>query len=101
MLKMVILIIITLLTFSFQNSWAELSAQQKEMMEKQKKMFEERQAKMQQNMPVRRGAVGRYHAVRMDGAKVFIIDTADGKFWLWNADNNSINYQNQVPADKK
>ena len=88
-----ILILATLIAGS---SLAQLSDKQKEIIENQRKTFESQQQKMRSNMPGIRKAAGTYQAININDKMVFIIDTTNGKFWVWEVKSNSISYQNQV-----
>ena len=100
MRKLTSILIIVFIAFSLNNSWAQMTDQQKEIIEKNRKQFEEQQKQMRTNVPTMRGPVGKYQAFKLDEKQVFILNTMDGKFWLWDAGSNTITQKNQIEETK-
>ena len=90
------IIFIVFITFWVNNSWAQLSDKQMEMIEKQKKQIEEQQSKMRANMPAIRKPVGTYQAININEKQILLLNTTSGKFWLWEVKSNKLSYQNQI-----
>jgi hypothetical protein len=99
-----LLVILTILGVVFiQFASAELTSEQKEQLEKAKKQFEEMQPQRKMNVgsPYVKGNVGKYQAIRLGDDSVFIIDTAEGHFWVWKMEKNKPpDYQGKVSVDK-
>ena len=109
MYKSIIVIVTILGLFLTQFLWATSSKEAEERAAQAQKQIEEMQKKQQQwksehqvGRPKIRGPAGKYQVVRLSDEKVFILDTAGGNFWLWEAKGGKEpQYQGQIPESKK
>jgi lipopolysaccharide export LptBFGC system permease protein LptF len=111
--KIIVAIVSILVFFLGQIVWAASSNEEKERLEKAQKQIEEmkkqqqqwmnqRQTPMHSNRPLSRGMVGRYQAIKLDDGRVFILDTAEGDFWIWKMNSGQpAQHQGQISQEKK
>ena len=107
--KSLIVIVAILGLFLTQFLWAASSKDSQERVAQAKKEMEEMQKKQQQwktehqvGRPKIRGPVGKYQVVRLSDEKVFILDTAGGNFWLWEAKGGKEpQYKGRIPESEK
>lgn len=107
--KTLVVVVTILGLFLTQFLWAASSKEAEERAAQAQKQIEEMKKKQQQwktehqvGRPNFSGPVGKYQAVGLSDDKVFILDTAGGNFWLWEAQGGKEpQYQGQIPEIKK
>lgn len=96
MRNLIMVLAVSFIGFYASNSWAQMTEEQRRMLEKHRQELEEQQAKMKTNIPAIRGPSGRYQGIKLNDNKIVILDTTEGKLWLWDAKTNTILYKNEI-----